>query len=296
MGLADDEIADLALDDDEEGVWEENVAAVEAFLSVSTQWRVAVGQTGMIALGLDYAAARVGLDLAGIDVSPGLWSNIQAIEFGAFAALNGGKRHDDACQPSPRCAGRQGGEAEIDAVAASVRKVGDAAQDTGRRTTAGAASVDDLGRAADRATTEVLGLDAAQRATANSTAVLARNQQLAAGSTGNLVAQFNDIGMMLAAGQNPLQLGHPAGLADHAGDWTHGCGRGGKGPWVRLRRDALADQLITIGAIAVGAAMIQWLTGAGEKAVQLSDLCRKVLTRSTPSRLRPSGPAPRPAS
>lgn len=89
MGLGDDQITDLALDDDEEGVWEENVAAVEAFLSVSTQWRVAVGQTGMIALGLDYAAVRAGLDLAGIDVSPDLWSSIQAIECGAVGALNG---------------------------------------------------------------------------------------------------------------------------------------------------------------------------------------------------------------
>lgn len=89
MGLGEAEIAALGLDDDAEGVWAENVAAVEAFLSVATQWRVAVGQTGMVAVGLDYAGARAGLDLAGIALTPDLWSRVQAIELGAVAALNG---------------------------------------------------------------------------------------------------------------------------------------------------------------------------------------------------------------
>jgi len=91
MGLGDDEIAALDLGDNEEGVWAENVAAVEAFLCVSTQWRMAAGQAGMIALGLDYTGAKAGLDLAGIAVTPDLWCRIQAVEFGALAGLNGAR-------------------------------------------------------------------------------------------------------------------------------------------------------------------------------------------------------------
>lgn len=89
MGLGEDEIGALGLCEDEGGIWTENVAAVEAFLSVSTQWRVAMGHTGMIVLGLDYTAVRAGLELAGIAVGPDLWASVQMIETGALQALNG---------------------------------------------------------------------------------------------------------------------------------------------------------------------------------------------------------------
>ena len=42
----------------------------------------------MIWLGLDYAAARAGLDLAGIEMTPDLWSEVRAIEAGAIEELN----------------------------------------------------------------------------------------------------------------------------------------------------------------------------------------------------------------
>lgn len=42
-----------------------------------------------VALGLDYAGARAGLALAGIEAGPDLWRDIRAIEAGAVAAMNG---------------------------------------------------------------------------------------------------------------------------------------------------------------------------------------------------------------
>lgn len=74
-------------------MWAENVAAVLAFLACSTQWR-AVGLTNGTAsrlrvLGLDYAGARAGLDLAGIAVTPALWGDLRHIESGALAEMNG---------------------------------------------------------------------------------------------------------------------------------------------------------------------------------------------------------------
>ncbi len=70
-----------------EPVWRENLPALEAFLAVSGQWRVA--PDGRF-IGLDHAAARAGFDLAGIAMTPDLWSDIRLIEGGAREGLNGG--------------------------------------------------------------------------------------------------------------------------------------------------------------------------------------------------------------
>ena len=70
------------------GVWPEHVAAVEAFLAIAGQWRMVAGMGGLLALGLDYTAARAGLDLAGFNVTPDLWADIQVIEAGAKAVMN----------------------------------------------------------------------------------------------------------------------------------------------------------------------------------------------------------------
>lgn len=73
--------------DDWHGVWEDHVAAVEAFLIVSTQWRALAG-IGLVWLGLDYSAVRDGLALAGVEVTPQVWSQIRSIEAGALLALS----------------------------------------------------------------------------------------------------------------------------------------------------------------------------------------------------------------
>lgn len=63
--------------------------AVNAFLSVTTQWRrTSFGLGGVYTEGLDYGGCRAGFELAGIDVSPELWGDIQIIELGAKTALN----------------------------------------------------------------------------------------------------------------------------------------------------------------------------------------------------------------
>lgn len=78
--------------DEEDGLWPENVAAVEAYLVVSTQWRI-TGRAdgGLHAVGLDYSGVSKGFEMAGIAVSPALWSDLQMVEIGARAAMNGEK-------------------------------------------------------------------------------------------------------------------------------------------------------------------------------------------------------------
>jgi hypothetical protein len=80
----------LAPPPEEEGVWPENVAAVEAFLAGATQWRrVGLPDGSVQTTGLDYGGVRAALDALGIAVTAGLWGDLQLIESGALAALNG---------------------------------------------------------------------------------------------------------------------------------------------------------------------------------------------------------------
>lgn len=70
-------------------IWAEHVPAVRAFLSIQTQWRglaLADGSTRWI--GLDYAAARAGLELSGQTVPPEVWEGVRIIEIAACSALN----------------------------------------------------------------------------------------------------------------------------------------------------------------------------------------------------------------
>jgi hypothetical protein len=81
--------------EDEEGpVWAQHVPAVIAFLTVSTQWRTALfgalGEIRTVYVGLDYAAAKAGLEAAGIEINPQLWGELRIMEAAAIAAMNGG--------------------------------------------------------------------------------------------------------------------------------------------------------------------------------------------------------------
>jgi len=74
-------------------VWPENIPAVSAFLRIQGQWRTyALGDGRLRFLGLDYGAARIGFELAGVEIAPDIWSEIQIVEAAACAALNG-ERH-----------------------------------------------------------------------------------------------------------------------------------------------------------------------------------------------------------
>lgn len=73
-------------------VWAAHETALRAWLAVSGQWRTsAPGQGRIVWLGLDYTAARAGLDLAGLTLTPEIWVQVQAIEAAAREELN---RHD----------------------------------------------------------------------------------------------------------------------------------------------------------------------------------------------------------
>jgi hypothetical protein len=141
-----------------------------------------------------------------------------------------------------------------------------------------AAATSEAGSEATRAGTQLAGYDAnlarveaqlrgvtsAQGAQAAAARAAAAGNNIAAGSIGNMAAQFNDIGVMLAAGQNPLQLAIQQGtqISQVLG------GQGAAGAVNLLKQGFLSlispVNLITIGVIAFGAAAVQWLMGAAE--------------------------------
>ena len=107
---------------------------------------------------------------------------------------------------------------------------------------------------------------AARRAAAQANQTYARSSQMAAGATGNLVAQFNDIGMMMAAGQNPLQLAIQQGtqITQEIGPMgAAGAAKALGGAFVGMLNPI---SLVTMGVIGFGAAAVQWLFSARSEA------------------------------
>ncbi|QBF31491.1 DUF1799 domain-containing protein [Thalassococcus sp. S3] len=76
-------------EEEPDGVWPWHAPALRAYVIVQTQWRYLVGFGSAMAMGLDYQSARAGLEMAGIEVTPELFSEIGMIELGAREALNG---------------------------------------------------------------------------------------------------------------------------------------------------------------------------------------------------------------
>jgi hypothetical protein len=75
-------------------VWPENAEIVEAFLSAASQWRTTpigggLAPVGTLWIGLDYAGARVGIEQAGIAITPELWAGVRVMEAAARNVLNG---------------------------------------------------------------------------------------------------------------------------------------------------------------------------------------------------------------
>lgn len=78
-------------------VWQDNWAALQAFLAVNTQWRAVAGPEGSIWVqGLDYAGVAAGLTGAGIAATPELWSDLRIMEAAARNQLNGNEVMDEA--------------------------------------------------------------------------------------------------------------------------------------------------------------------------------------------------------
>ena len=90
-------------------------------------------------------------------------------------------------------------------------------------------------------------------------------------SVGNMAAQFNDIGVMLAAGQNPLQLAIQQGT--QIGQVFGGKGIGGALGMVKAGFLQMVSpvNLATIGIIAMGGIAVQWLTAMAGGAEEAAD-------------------------
>ena len=76
----------------EVAIWDAHLPAWKAWCAVSGQMRTQALSTmdgaRIVWLGLDYAGARAGLDLAGIGVSPEIWDEVRTIEGAAIEELN----------------------------------------------------------------------------------------------------------------------------------------------------------------------------------------------------------------
>ncbi|PHP17651.1 hypothetical protein CG471_21760 [Sphingobium sp. IP1] len=89
-GIPEELIQDLREERPKFGVFPENMATVNAFLTVASQWRMTPLALGKVYWqGLDYTAAKAGLDLAQISLTPAQWAGVQLMEDTARAVLNG---------------------------------------------------------------------------------------------------------------------------------------------------------------------------------------------------------------
>ncbi len=168
----------------------------------------------------------------------------------------------------------------------------------GRSTSQAATSLGGLTRTYDQATVRATAFGRATANAAQQTQAAARGlttagaqagragQQMnsAAGYTGNLAAQFNDIGVQLASGQSPLLLAVQQGT--QINQVLAQMGRGGGA--IKALGAAFASilspmSLVTIGIIAGGAALGQWALKAISAKVEtrsLADLTEDLTDRT----------------
>lgn len=66
--------------DDEFDLWPGTEPAVNAFLLVTGQWRIASSMAGITYVGLDYGAARGVWRDHGIKLTPAFWSDLRVLE------------------------------------------------------------------------------------------------------------------------------------------------------------------------------------------------------------------------
>ncbi|MDX8354360.1 phage tail length tape measure family protein [Cognatiyoonia sp. IB215182] len=155
------------------------------------------------------------------------------------------------------------------AMGQETRRAGTETQRLGREADKTARETRELSQAEERAAAASRALAAANRRAATSARTVGREKQIAAGHTGNLIAQFNDIGVMLASGQSPLLLAVQQGT-----QITQVIGPMGAAGAAKALGGAFLGMinplsLATLGIIAGGAALVQWAAralSAGEEA------------------------------
>jgi hypothetical protein len=169
---------------------------------------------------------------------------------------------------------------EIEAVERAVKKTGTATEELGRKARTGATGTKELGGAAGQAEAKVESLAAAERRAAAAASEMDRSNRRASAATANLVSQGNDIFVMLAAGQDPMQLALQQGTQINQVFAQLGGGMGAlRGVGSAIMAMVSPMSLLTIGTIAGGAALTQWIAGAmgaGEEAVTFEDRLDKV--------------------
>ena len=175
-------------------------------------------------------------------------------------------------------------KSEVVGTAKAVKGLGDATVTAGKNSKAAAGGTQTLGAAAGSAATKVKVLSAAEAQAAATAGALSQANRVAAGSMGNLIAQFNDIGVMMAAGQNPLQLALQQGT-----QITQVIGPMGAAGAVKALGGAFLGMLnpislATIAIIGGGAALTQWAFSADDAEESADDLTEALKALSEESR------------
>jgi hypothetical protein len=157
----------------------------------------------------------------------------------------------------------------------SLRKV-DAAQKSGLISQKAAATATMQAEAAyESATRAAAALTGAQITVGRAAKVAGAQIKSSAGHTANLGAQFNDIGVMLAAGQSPLMLAMQQGTQINQVMAQMGGGKTAlRGLGAAFLGIINPMSLATIGIIAGGAALVQWgmkAFGASEEAKKMAE-------------------------
>lgn len=152
--------------------------------------------------------------------------------------------------------------ATVEKLGKSVKTTGAATEGMGAKSRKAAADTKSLGTQSSATQTKVVSLSTAQRTNAATAQAMGTANRAAAGNMGNLVAQFNDIGVMMAAGQNPLTLALQQGT-----QISQVIGPMGAAGAVKALGGAFIGMLnpislVTIGVIGGGAALAQWASSA----------------------------------
>ena len=86
--------ADEPADADSFEIWPENIAALEVFLELSTQWRAVAGAGGVVIQGLGYADVQACMQMRGVPARDRaeLFLNLRIMERAALQVMNDGSR------------------------------------------------------------------------------------------------------------------------------------------------------------------------------------------------------------
>lgn len=146
----------------------------------------------------------------------------------------------------------------------NARRAGTDTQRLGQSANRASRDTDRLRRSEDQASAAARALAAANARAAASARGVGGANRVAAGSLSNLTAQFNDIGVMMASGQNPLTLALQQGT-----QISQVIGPMGAAGAVRSLGSAFMGMinpisLVTIGTIAGVAAFSNWARSAGD--------------------------------